>query len=546
MPVCMVKQVATIFRKDPVEVRLKRLVARIQRIQSRNPSKVGGRHAYCRSLMESYRQRRSDGCYAHHNCGSRSVIKNHGKLWRSMAARRKVFYDSTAKDLQEEITHKHKTLLHSLRAKKQKFLQEQRVAQEKGRSVDLLGKARLNDADLLKYDKLYDSGRFTRNLVDVSCEVAQTPLKPPSSLEVATLDLFNIEALAKISVGPPWAAWMAHNRDFFIHVVIRFSRPDACFFYKLAYAVQRPVLLARHRLEEIALAEPYLGPAFLRDPVEAWDHTFCIDHSKTYYSDEGWFDADDATIHFLLEAHMRKSGYFETSSDYITLADSRAHLNCPGDLLEHNEGDNKCKVEAEPWMEDPAMWDIVRDGVVMFPTVAKPPMKPAGQDDPASDSEDSDVDSTLDALEALDAVAAKREELLGEHDGAEDDAFVWDIRGGAWTMGHCGLSHDSFRASARTLGAKEWCTYYQLRHSMTCSIRRYTEVWCIELCNLWVSRMQFFYGLWKANGSDWGFRYTDPKIDTFVEDPQVQAKVDEGCNVDTLARLRTVRGTRPR
>ena len=247
-------------------------------------------------------------------------------------------------------------------------------------------------------------------------------------------------------------------------------------------------------------------------------------------------------MHALADVSLRESGHFATDSNYLSIHELRPMLGLV--TVQSGDGDNRQKCEAEPWMEDPAVWELFRDGKGLGQPSLPEELK---LDDSSGSEADSDgTDSTLDNFEALDELMEKRDALLGEHDDDVSDSFAWDIRGGKWTSKHKGATFDSFRARARTQEASAWCVQYSLKRSMTVSTKKYPERWCIFLCKMWIARMVYFYAIWRAHGYDNTYRFSLQDVKSFNEDPEVQIRLNEGCSKATVARVKSIRALRPR
>lgn len=543
LPLTLVRQVAPLFRRDAVVDALEALQKRLARVRKRQPQKIGARHAWIRSLISINRQKLAEGEPAQRHGFHRSVIKNHGKRWGSMDLVRKLKYERSANVMIGEKQVLKVQLVKALLAKIK--MQKARLERDKeqARSVDLLGRCRLLESDLLEYDDLYKSSQFGEEDCAASFAKGSRPLKPPCAPEVATLDLFQVKKQNTGHAGPCWSSWMAHHRTYCLQLILRVWRENQFFYYKLAYASQKPVLLAFHRLDEISEAQPVLEMGYLKAPICHWEHTFSIDFSKTYFSDDGFLDGCGWTADALTDAFRRESGYVETDSEWTSLIALRKLLGGPAEPIQDGEKEDRAKVQAEPWMEDPAMWEYVREGQDISPCTLgiDKACAMAGGDYDESDSDD----SVLDRLEKHDELAEVREGLLGEHDGEESDFFTWDVRGGTWLMLHKGKAYDSYRAEARKRVALDWCTHYRLKQSFTCAALLYGDEGCIILCKMWTARMKYSFSLWRSRGGDLSYRFTEADLQGFVEDPELEAR-KASANADTRRRMELICRMRPR
>ena len=67
----------------------------------------------------------------------------------------------------------------------------------------------------------------------------------------------------------------------------------------------------------------------------------------------------------------------------------------------------------------------------------------------------------------------------------------------------------------------------------------------MRLVKLWVSRHTFFYGIYKAHGSPMGFKYTQRDIDSFLEEPEIEAEYHAAPKA-TQQRVQQIRRLHPR
>ena len=201
-------------------------------------------------------------------------------------------------------------------------------------------------------------------------------------------------------------------------------------------------------------------------------------------------------------------------------------------------------VEVEAWMADPIMWEHIAgggDGGAIEGAAHNRGFSGFSLKDP--DFESDSEDESMDEMASMEALWAKRHELAG---AAEHEiGFDYTVRGGKWTAKHVGVLYDSYRAEARTPGAKNFCKLYNIPKSATFSVKKYKEDWCVILCKLWTSRMSHVYGIFTTHESIEKYKFERADSDAYV----LPINLLEGGGAMTRevrARVRQVRDLAPK
>ena len=498
LPISVLRQAAPLFRRSMDEQKVQNLQKRIDAVRRRQTWKINGRHAYCKALIETARDAGTSGTVVAQNFGTR-VLKFHGKRWDEMDMRRKNKYRDDAVGLRLAKQAVNKTQRESLICKLRSAKQKREENLKKNRSMDLLDRCRFSDATLCEYDSFFNKTAYTREYVEEQRRQANTPLQQPIGAVVATLDLFPGTLRKTEPPRPEWLRWMAHNREFFPNTMLRVTLGPAVLYYKFAFASQNPLNIGMHAATLAEDYEPLLHAGLQADQdLEAWEYSFDLDLSRTYYT-----DTDDFTVlgelSVLPDVHLRVTRYLGSDSNWMTIDEVKAFLPEHPRTTAEKEPDTEHIVEPEPWMEDPYMWEFVKaGGDTRCSTKVQPKFLPK-DDDRSSCSDGSDC--TLDDVEAMDALLERREELEEEREEGQE-TFWWTLRGGPWTKKNKGVAFDAYAAMARGKDAKAWCVHYRLKRSVSFSIQAHTEVVCIKLCTQWCQRMRYFWTVWTHKGCD--------------------------------------------
>ena len=549
LPLIMARQSAVLFRQDPLRRRIANLTLRISKVERRRPERITPRHAFCATLVAAAQDGFSQGGRLK-RAVSRAIIKNHGSRWRLKTADGKRKYRSLCADMQQSRRETNRVLLEALRADR-KVLEDQLAEREKsGRSIDLMGNCRLSESAVCDYDAAYDAMEETWEEMKVMHAEKHPSVGQPSAAEVATLDLMSIDVERKVSRGPRWIGWACRCRDNLRNVIFRFTRAGVSKHYKFAYGTQDALMFAMFLVEDAQDFLPLIEAAtYGMDELETWEEVFSIDYDKAYYSDAGDFDYTEAETEVLRDVYMRKAGLLMSDAAWMPLREYMALV--PDKAL--NLGTTTTEpevVEPVEWMEDPYMWEFVKLGGNVHTDVPKwyrKQRRPGASGESDDSASSSDSDATFDDLDVKDDMLAQRESLLKEHD-LEEDAFTWNIRGGAWTAKHIGVVWDSYLARARTKEVRAWCVAYNLKRSMSVAIRQYDgDANCIALVKLWVARMTFLYATWIRRGGLMTYRFVAGDLTGFKEPLEIDAilRAPE-CSRVLRTKVGSIRGLKPR
>lgn len=99
--------------------------------------------------------------------------------------------------------------------------------------------------------------------------------------------------------------------------------------------------------------------------------------------------------------------------------------------------------------------------------------------------------------------------------------FRWQLRGGAWTAAHKGLSYDAFSAGPIVKGgrAEAWCLQWGVTRSASWSISVYGEEAALTLAKSWVHLHEWLYRTWLEHRSEENWSFTEEVMEQYEEPP---------------------------
>ena len=153
------------------------------------------------------------------------------------------------------------------------------------------------------------------------------------------------------------------------------------------------------------------------------------------------------------------------------------------------------------------------------------------------------IKDVLDAAtheEVLDMLYEKRGQMASVAPASYD--FVWSVP--AWTHMHAGVPYDSFRGQAHNGDPKRFCVFYKLPKSATFAITQHTKFLAQEVAVEWCSKLQYFYDLWVAQGSQADYDFDPESVQGYQERATFTDAV-RGAGAATMQRVRQIRGLVP-
>ena len=378
---------------------------------------------------------------------------------------------------------------------------------------------------------------------------ADCEAKGPSPANVRdVLPLFNAQKLNVRNGSYPWLSTVCWNRSFFTDCCFRVITPDGNRNFKLAYALQKPLLCAFQKVREVAVEDPEMGMArFFDYNLHVFRHNFeiLLQPDMIVYSDDSPFDAA-WPVEVLVDCKYRHGGKLVSDAHWVAW-DTIAWRFARGRHIHHED----TGVEpARPTNDDSNLpiwvtcpW-LIEDWTALYDAEFKGADR-SGRDgiDDGGGEPDEDMGDDADLAEALAALDARR--AFWNVDGNDTVLvdFTWALRGGGWTALHRGVPYDSFRGQAANGTAKLFCQLYGFAQSNTFSIALFGEAHAQQLARMWCDKLQFFFNMWIENLDAGNYHFVDADIAMYVEPAWVDELADGP--EQTVRRCNGIRALRP-
>jgi hypothetical protein len=273
-----------------------------------------------------------------------------------------------------------------------------------------------------------------------------------------------------------------------------------------------------------------------------FDHNFEYDLGSMAFSDEPLL-CSPTSISILQDAVFRRNRRLSCDGRFLAMAEVQQWLPPPSAAAGAQPSRAPPKQPAsEPWMQDPLMWEFIRDSAKAKNTNHQ--KQPRHEEDQGSDQDEAPNLTLDEEIAALVELWDRRAELDRE-EGIHDGSFSYTLRGGSWTKAHLGVAFDSFRGFTAAGRPRVFCAKFGLGQTSTFSISKYGEDLCISLCKAWVHRMFFLYRLWLDDGASSEYRFREEDLARFAPVPEVQVLALD-ASVAFRERLNGVNSMRPR
>jgi hypothetical protein len=216
-----VYQLRALLTTNPLESKLKELWARLEKVRSRNPNRLGAKQAFLSDLLNMASARRREG-RVQNNFPSKHLISSHGKHWASMSAQMHAAWGCRAEDRREDHREKNEAdvvaLVSHIAGLKQQLREDAATDgvlrcsscllsdQEKTQLVEFIRTYPLTDAQIAAQRTL-------------SCR----EMGPSPEHVRDTLSNFEVQSLPLGSFRTPWAGAVAKHRSFYASCVFRFG-----------------------------------------------------------------------------------------------------------------------------------------------------------------------------------------------------------------------------------------------------------------------------------------------------------------------------------
>ena len=533
-------QCRALFAPTSEEKRLERANAKLRRLQTKNPNKIGAKAALVGELLDIAARGTLAVTHDSHS-RAKKVVARSGAIWRSLSRdQRDVFAQ--------------KSLV--LKAEKQALLDaaladaagEVREGKEAVASISRhfdgpckLSSCRLTSSQLQQFDGLWASPGFSRTRLSQWRSELDEALGPLPLIQQEALLQVHEGAQREVAPVHQWMVEVAGSREHLRHCVLRMQDGEDIRYLKFLFATLSPAVSVAF-IEMISeQQDDVLAALALHGNFEcAWANGFWFSPGGFVFTDDKEQEWPvDPLLHVLEDLAFVRGHRVCSEADWVPWGTFVARYP-----LRRRRGSQQVARNAAgppdrsmlldfPWMQD----------LLDTPAARPPPPRDHSAGHAHDGSEESEGDEGFDRDEALAALATARAVLCDVHDD-DFEHFSWTLRGGAWTKMHMGRDYDSFRASFSTSIGKAFLEKHGLPLSATFAVSRYGEHCCRIFCQYWVSRMRFFRGLALMKKAGQANAFCEEVIGTFVEPPEFVELVSDAPKV-VLDRAEQLRSLRP-
>ena len=111
-------------------------------------------------------------------------------------------------------------------------------------------------------------------------------------------------------------------------------------------------------------------------------------------------------------------------------------------------------------------------------------------------------------------------------------------------MYHHDVAYDALQAKASTERGKMFTRRFGMNITCRFSLKSYGETCCKILCEYWVQKMSYYFGLWEAAGCLEDYEFQRADVHAF-EEPKAFAAVAEDATSQLAARIGELRDLVP-
>jgi hypothetical protein len=480
---CMLRP---LFQKVEVGAALAKVARKVERLQSRQPQKVTGRHLFLRDSLREM----PDGPPAKRQALGAQIMQAHGARYRQLPRGIQEGYEQEASrwvaEHQRAIFDNIETLVG------QSTIVRSRLSDK---LLDTAGElhlrdCRFSDADRDAIATLWESEDFTASNVQALRARALLPPLPFDENTRQRLDAMVVDD-ERPDIAPAWAAAIARKRHGFQGCALTFEHEGNRQVYLFLFAVQRPLTCSLLALDDVpASDQPRSVIATSRERLlhPPFERAFRTKRGQ-YFQAKDIVVPEDSTIE-VLPCCLHVAGNFVVTdaepvplTEYLDSIEGQARdtqerpRNATARVAEPN------LLARYPWL---SQYSTASSGAAGSSSTME------GSADEPNEPEPLDEDEVMRVFTELEA---KRLAWNKDHESACDD-FKTHVLGGAWTKRHKGVSFDAIRASPSNELAKSWCQRYGLATTSSFALNRYGETVCSALALYWCQRMQYFFDVW--------------------------------------------------
>lgn len=472
-------------------------------------------------------------------------MEKHGRLWKNSSAQVRASFEKKAEVLRQNIQDKIRGEQAEVDAEMR--LLRQRMCEERVLDEPLrLTSCRWTQAQIAELKAAFDGNDWPSSRVDDLRAAALRPVAPPDQHTQDLLDSMEVDS----DDGPvdhlPWLSFVCQQRDFFKSTILRFLVGDEWVCFKFIFAMQSPRLVCLLRVFPGDIAHSYIDPSnFDQLALEDWPHMWQFDHLDFVFSDEGAL-AKESVVEVVSDVISRGGQQFVSDGEWLSLSVVQSMLTTaatPSTAAE--QAPRKTSIRKEVDLEA-IPWALDLLGAAAWPGPPKDLKKTASSGGGATSDEDEASECVVDPMQVMDELMQRRFALADN--GKDHEAhFRWQLRGGAWTAAHKGISFDAFSAGPILKGglAERFCLEWGVTRSASYSIALYGEQTAHTLAKAWVHKHEWFYMMFVAHEDEEAWGFTDQVMEEY-EEPAALAELERSGSKRVQERIAAMRRIRPK
>jgi len=537
-------QCQRLIRPAPVDVKLQRLRADVEALETASHHKITGRHAFFATKNKTKVALLPKGDKFQQSQG---VMKQHAKEFAELSAAQQAMYNQAAIDMRKAKARETQARCEELRGSI--ALLEQRRAQEllSIGVVNHLDSCRFSSDDIDKMCTYYDWLASQPGVVSRLITSAVESPRAPTSEEQQVVLQFQDDLHAEPNACPWWVRLVALQRHRFVGCGFS-SAADAPVVYLLLYAIQSPYGAHFLKLHRQAPRAPSL-----QEVVTSGDRDLHLD--RAHYGYAGFECLDELQIEIGEEGDIvvhpgltfGENSVFTDCEPLLFEDFTRFHpqvnrqpragpraapkLHLPADVREQ-------LLQEYPWLTEEDLPGHVARRFAGGHGGARPrhgghdtgdkPDEGRVADDKAGGEDAVHVE---DVVEELAAFRADHNPSL-----AEDLFFFTRIIGGQWTAAHRGVVADAVAGFARGGAPKEWCNKFKWPKQHANCYSLYGIEGANHLASEYVRRSHYYFQLW-LESDDQHFSYEQHHIDGYEENLEfMEWLCEQPADSDAFAR----------
>jgi hypothetical protein len=512
---------------SPEEKKVAKLKAQLDKLERKNPDRTSGRHLFFQDLANLATDKFAGDTPVKLAQVQRTIMKQHGKSWRSAKDHHTVPYKARAKaeaaKQKCELAERRKETAMALQA-----AQAEASIAAKKRPPLTLASAMWGQFETDLFEKLMSDGCYSRpNMHRMRDKACVAPPRISPVLQGALDDQDCIEEHRPLPELPPWLVTLAKHREDMEGCAFLFSLDGHSRAFLFVFAMLRPTFVSLSELKPLDVFVPTKATGF-HDTT--WPRTdFQVDFQS---------NVNGAVLaHVPMDQMSILEGLVHMGSCTVSSRLTPVPLNRFLERLERTQNDRSASDEMgdapkkvkklEPWAEK---------------LLEKQYSKTAGSSQdhvpvlPVFNDSEFDIDEDL-AWETDPKCQSVLQEYRNTlHDpGQRTDDFGVSVLSGQWQLQHKGMFVDAFKASAKGEESIEWCRSRGLHVSARYELSLYGDATAAVLARAWAAKMQYMFNLCMAN-HDPLLAITDELIQAWPE-PSEFSTLSVGCQSDQSRRL---------